>query len=388
MLHASYFMRIGVDARVLLRDLYSGIGEYTLRLLHAMAEQGSKHEFHLWVNSFKEPRTPWHETLPANCTLHITRFPNKILTARHRIFGTPLCNALVGGADVWWSPHFLPAPVSCPKVLTVHDLSFLYYPEMFDARRRFWHWMVAPRTQAQSADKVIAVSQSTADDIHEKWHIAPERIATIYSGLGREFSPQNDDERTRVRRAYHLPARFILSLGAREPRKNIAGLVRAYAHFRTLWQGERIGLVLAGSGGWQEHETLRVIRHSSYAADIRTIGFVASQDKPALYAAADCFVYPSFFEGFGFPPLEAMACGTPVIVSHTSSLPEIVQDAGILVDPLRLDEVANAIDAVFSDPSLRADLCAKGLEQAKKFSWGKTAHDTLHTLEQVVHNKV
>src|SRR3989344_3382080 len=280
-LSVSNGMKIGVDARVLLHDLYSGIGEYTLRLLCAMAEQGSQHEFHLWVNSFTAPSIAWRKDLPANCTLHITRFPNKILTARQRFLNTPLCDWLVGGADVWWSPHFLPSPVSCPKVLTVHDLSFLYYPEMFDMRRRFWHWLVAPHAQAQSADMLIAVSQSTADDIHTKWNIAPERMATIYSGVGEEFQPQHEEEKERVRGAYHLPARFILSLGVREPRKNIAGLVRAYGHFRTLWKGERIGLVLAGSGGWQEQETLQAIQQSPYAGDIHTIGFVSPHDKPA-----------------------------------------------------------------------------------------------------------
>ena len=229
MIHNSRNLRIGVDARVLMPDTYGGVGEYTYQLLEAMARRASCHTFCLFVNSGRELAGDFWRLLPPNCRLYRWRIPNKALTLAQRTVRRPLCDRLVGGVDVWWSPHFLPAPVSssCPKVLTVHDLSFLYYPHMFDRKRRLWHWMVRGRREAQEADSIIAVSESTAKDLTEKWGIPKERIKVVYSGVSRACKPITDKGTlAHVQKKYNLPPHFILFLGVVEPRKNLEGLVR------------------------------------------------------------------------------------------------------------------------------------------------------------------
>ncbi|MBI2462696.1 MAG: glycosyltransferase family 4 protein [Candidatus Spechtbacteria bacterium] len=378
-------LRIGVDARVLMNNRHGGVGEYTSCLLEEMVRMAPQHEFHLFLNSMRFSGEDFLETLPPNCIPHIFRVPNKAFSLLHKFFYRPRLDALIGGIDVWWSPHFLPAPVSCPKVLTIHDLSFLYYPEMFDLKRRLWHAMVNPKHEAQTARKIIAVSRSTADDISNKWEISSEKIEVIYSGVGENFSAvRNAQELESARKKYHLPQKFILFFGVIEPRKNLAGLVRAFDYMRSQHPQEKTALVIAGSKGWSSRSLFETIYISPYRNDIYCIGFVDDQDKAALYSMAEIFVYPSFFEGFGFPPLEAMACGTPVVASHVASLPEIVQEAGILVDPLRLEEVAFAMGELLRDDELRVSLREKGLAQAKKFRWEEAARRTLNVLEETV----
>lgn len=381
-------LRIGVDARVLTHGRYGGVGEYTVRLQSEMASIAPHHEFHLFINAARRYSGDFFYSLPSNCVVHSFRIPNKALSFSHKFFNKPFCDNLIGGVDVWWSPHFLPTPVSCPKVVTVHDLSFLYYPELFDLKRRIWHAFINPRHEAESAQKIIAVSQSTREDLKEKWGIPSDKIEVIYSGIGNDLHRVEDVEHLeRVRQLYNLPQKFILFLGVVEPRKNLEGLARAYEHMRSLGSGESTDLVIAGNRGWSSRSLFETIRMSPYRNNIHLIGFVESADKAALYSLADLFVYPSFFEGFGFPPLEAMACGTPVVVSHTTSLPEIVQDAGVLVDPLRLEEIAFAMNEVLRDETLRATLREKGLVQAKKFQWEETARRTISVLEKTAKNK-
>lgn len=377
-------LRIGIDARVLMNNRHGGVGEYTSCLLEGIVRMAPQHEFHLFASSASFSGSDSLSTLSSNCKLHALSIPNKLLSFSHKVFYRPYLDKLVGGVDVWWSPHFLPAPVSCPKALTIHDLSFLYYPEMFDLKRRIWHSMVNPKYEAQKAQKIIAVSQSTADNITNKWGIDNNKIEVIHSGVRDDFSPVSAEQELKgVRDKYKLPRRFILFFGVIEPRKNLAGLVQAFDYMRSQNLQERISLVIAGSKGWSSKLLFETMNISPYRNDIHYIGFVEDNDKAALYSMAEIFVYPSFFEGFGFPPLEAMACGTPVIVSHTTSLPEIVQDAGVLVDPLRLEELAYAMGELLHDDELRSSLREKGLVQARKFRWEVAARRTLCVLEEI-----
>lgn len=294
--------------------------------------------------------------------------------------GWPPIDKLMGGLDIFFSPHFLLSPVSdkCRQIITFHDLSFEYFPEFFPWRKRFWHASLSPETRARQAKKIIAVSQSTKDDLVKLYGLPEKKIKVVYSGVGDEFKKIPAETCRAVKKKYNLPDNFILYFGTIEPRKNLVGLIEAYEIFRQkLGPGNAPSLVIAGQVGWFYKKTMLAAQQSVYAKDIIFTGFVEPVDKAYLFNLAALFVYPSFFEGFGFPPLEAMACGVPVICSHTSSFPEVVGDAALMVDPYNFEELAWAIKEVRQDNNLRADLISRGLERVKNFSWDKCAKETL-----------
>src|SRR6185369_15343895 len=240
---------------------------------------------------------------------------------------------------------------------------------------------------AKSADHIISVSQSTKDDLAMEYRIAPEKISVIYSGMGESFfhMNRNDTELLRIKQKYSLPYRFILYLGTFEPRKNIVALLQGYDALMKFGNAEikKYELVLAGTRGWKYEEIFRSIGNSAYKENIHLPGFIDDEDKVSVYNLASIFVYPSLYEGFGFPPLEAMACGVPVISSHASSLPEIVGNSGILIDPYQPDELYRALESLINNPSFAAKLQEKGLKQAKKFNWELSSRETLDIFEKL-----
>jgi glycosyltransferase involved in cell wall biosynthesis len=321
-----------------------------------------------------------------NTQPYIFRYPNKYFSARTCLINSPKIDQLIRGCDVFFSPHFISAPVSagCKKVVTFHDLSFARYPEFFDLRRKFWHFLNNPKKQAELAGRIIAVSESTAYDLSDIYGINPDKINIIYSGITEEFFREHvREELWHVRAKYKLPERFILSLSTIEPRKNVFGIVRAFEIFKESGSGVDAKLVIAGKPGWLHKDTFNAIKSSKYSDDIIYIGFVEDADKPALYKLAELFVYPSIYEGFGFPALEAMASGTPVVTSACSSLPEVVEDAALLVDPFNISDIAWMMEEVTSDKELADSLSKKGILQARKFSWQKCAEETLAVLTSV-----
>jgi glycosyltransferase involved in cell wall biosynthesis len=250
------------------------------------------------------------------------------------------------------------------------------------------------KQEAKKADKIMADSFSTKEDLVNIYKIDPAKIKVVYLGVSKDFKPIKKDnpQLKRVRKKYSLPASpsggpkpFILYFGTIEPRKNLILLIKAFEALKekTIWKGfegdvfSDLKLVIAGAKGWLYKDIFKEVENSKYKKDIIFTGFVDDKDKPHLYNLANLFVYPSFFEGFGFPPLEAMACGVPTIVSNASSLPEIVGDGAVMIDPYNVDELAFAIRKVLEDKDLRENLIKKGLKQAKKFSWDKTAQEVL-----------
>lgn len=227
------------------------------------------------------------------------------------------------------------------------------------------------RRDARRTNKIIAVSESTKNDLINLYQIKPEKIKVIYSGIGKQFQP------AKVKNQYGLPEKFILYFGTIEPRKNLIGLIKAFQMIKK--KNPDLKLVLAGSKGWLYEDIFKTAKGDK---DIIFTGFIKEEDKPALYNLASVFVYPSFFEGFGFPPLEAMACGTPTIVSNNSSLPEVVGEAALMVDSYNLDELAWLMNEVLNDLKLREELKQRGLAQAKRFSWERTARETMKVLTE------
>ncbi|OIO51858.1 MAG: hypothetical protein AUJ11_01345 [Parcubacteria group bacterium CG1_02_44_65] len=380
-------MKIGIDIRVLARGVRTGVEEYVINLLSHLFLIESEIQYKLFYNAYRKNELSFEWPLRRNVELKNFKIPNRLFFVSARYFNQPKIDRLLGGVDAYFNPHFFGAPVSsrCRKIMTVHDLSFEYFPEFFSWRKRLWQkFLMRTKKEARSADKIIAVSQSTKSDLVNLYGINEEKISVIYSGVGEQFQPISFEQNQPpaagdIKRKYNLPSDFILYFGAIEPRKNIVGLINA---FEVLREKHRIKLVVAGDKGWLYRDIFKTAKESKYRNDIVFTGFIEEKDKPCLYALAKLFVYPSFFEGFGFPPLEAMAGGVPTIVSNSSSLPEVVGESALMIDPNNIDELSWAMEMALTDSELRKYLIKKGIEQAKKFSWDECAKKTLAVLKQ------
>jgi len=286
----------------------------------------------------------------------------------------------------------LHSPVSAPlyfqlsstkSIVTVHDLTFILYPEtMKSLARLYWNFFM--KRGIQKAERVIAISQNTKADLMRYLHIPEEKIRVIPRYPDRRFNEfaEEGGSAHRAREKYRLPDRYILYVGTLEPRKNLARLIKAYAQARrdsSIIQS----LVIAGKKGWLYDSIFEMVRALQIENEVIFTGFVDDEDLPALYSQADFFVYPSLYEGFGLPPLEAMACGTPVLASNTSSLPEVIGDAGILVNPNSVDEIAQGILRVLRGENLRQELREKGLERVKQFSPQRAIEATINVYREV-----
>jgi len=394
-------MVIGIDVRCLAEGRRTGVEEYTLNVLEYLFRIDQKNRYVLFFNSFKKPGIDfaWIKKYP-NVSVKIFRFPNKLMNFFLWYFRWPHLDRLIsgpastrgdsstrGGVDIFFMPNINFGSVSkkCQLVLTIHDLSFEKFTETFSWKRRLWHVFVNPRHITRRARKIVAVSHSTKHDLLTLYRTPAEKIETIWSGVNNEFREIDKDNIVLriVREKYKLPEKFILYFGTIEPRKNIQGLVRAYNEFRIM--AEKNGntdlleydLVIAGYPGWASDAIYTEIKNSRYQYHIFTIEEVAGDDKVALYNCAAIFAYPSFYEGFGFPALEAMKCGIPTIVSNSSSLPEVVNSGALLVDPDKPSELCDIMSEVLSSPELHAKLKKAGLERSQEFRWEKTAEKML-----------
>ena len=382
-------MTIGIDIRMLARGTMTGVEEYTANLLANMLSLNTDIKFKLFYNGYKKVELNYDWLKLPNVELKQYRIPNRFLDTSLYFFNCPKIDKLLKGVDVFFSPHIFLSSVSkkCKTVTTFHDLSFEKYPEFYSTSKNYWHFSMSPKKQARKTDKIIAVSKSTKNDLVELYNINPEKIKVIYSGVSLESRIKNQESRIfEVQKKYNLPEKYILYLGTLEPRKNIIGLIKAFELLkfkqRRPAQGglpaeDNYKLVIAGSKGWLYKDIFKTVENSPAKNDIIFTGFIDDEDKSILYSQAELFVYPSFYEGFGFPPLEAMACGTPVITSNFSSLPEAVGNAAIMINPYNLDELCRAMEIVLNDDELKDILIARGLEQTKKFSWQKCARETL-----------
>lgn len=261
------------------------------------------------------------------------------------------------------------------SVVTVYDLSFLVFPEYFHTLNRIYlKW--GTHASARLARRVIAISESTRHDLVQLLGVPEEKIEVIPPGVESEFFPNGDSSVVdKFRRSKNLPDRMILFVGTREPRKNIPTLIRAFAQVKSRSKLPH-KLALVGGQGWKDESITRALEECGVAGEVVLPGYVPNDELPYWYRAADAFVYPSRYEGFGLPVLEAMASGTPVVTSRLSSLPEAAGDAALLVDPADEEELEDAIVRVVEDRELANELSAKGTERARQFTWTRAAQAT------------
>lgn len=383
-------MKIGIDVRTLMDAKYSGVNEYTFNLIkeiikldsHSTGSGRSENEYRLFYNSATKTTNPAENFSGHHVRVIKKNYPNKILNyILFKFFNWPKIDKMLD-VDLFFMPHinFISLSRKCKGILTVHDLSFLRYPEFFNWRKNFWHKMINVKKLVRRFDHIVAISENTKKDIIELCGISPEKVSVIYSGLGDEFRvvDGNDVNLKKIKDKYILPDKFILYLGTLEPRKNIEGLIMAYKQFRDKGGDRGCKLVIAGARGWKTKKIFKAQQDSGYQDDIKFIDYVDREDRVYLYNLASIFVYPSFYEGFGFPPLEAMACGAPTITSMASSLSEAVEGASIMVDPYNISDIASSIEIVLSNDSVRNSLIANGIDRAKDFNWQKTAGEYLN----------
>ncbi len=372
-------MRIGIDATALPPQPV-GAGNYIIQLIRALASLKVNDEFVI----FAQQRGQALISLPENDSFEWTiledRNPGSRLIWEQTLFPQLIKRS---GVDLLHSMHYTrPVRLPCASVVTFHDMTFFLYPELHTRAKRLF-FPLAIRASARQADALTAVSESTRQDAIRVLGISPEKIAATQLGVDPAFRPINDAGFKRViAEKYDLPERFILYVGLLEPRKNLPMLIRAYK--RLIDGGENFKLVLVGRYGWRYEELLRQINNLDLEGMVHFTGYVSQEDLPLVYNLSSLFVYPTLYEGFGLPALEAMACGVPVITTDVSSLPEIVGEAGILVPVNNVEALYGAMIAVLGDEDLRRKMINKGIQRAAKFTWEQTAKLTFQVYQQVM----
>jgi glycosyltransferase involved in cell wall biosynthesis len=365
-------MRFAVDAHAIGRHL-TGNEVYVRNLLGALATEAADCELVAYVSSDD-----------VFCTL-----PSRIRA--RRVASNPFLRLGFDlSAKVWQDrPDLLhvqyTAPLGCPVpvVVTVHDVSFLEHPEYFP-RERALQLQWAVRRTVRRAARILTVSEFSRSSILRAYgDLAEDRVVAVHNAAS-DFRPvSREAAAATVRERFSIAIPFLLSVGDLQPRKNQIGLIRAFARLVHAYPQFKHNLVLAGKDTWFADRVHQAARDSGVAERIRFLGFVSDQDLLQLYNTCDLFVFPSFYEGFGLPALEAMACGRAVVCSNTSALPEVVDGAAILFDPYYPDEIVRAIADLLLDPELKARMERLGLQRAAHFSWQKTAQKTLEVFYEV-----
>jgi glycosyltransferase involved in cell wall biosynthesis len=381
--------KIGLNAQLLsLQPNYrsAGINRYIYNVLLGLSHCTDRHRFTVFLSERNFPSSQYLEQ-------RVSRLP----TARPavRIFWEQCIQPWLlarSGIDLLHAMAFVtPLWSVCPSVATIYDLSFLRYPRSFRAWNRLY-LSTLTRVSARTASHIIAISKSTAQDVTRFFGVAPDRISVVYCGVEPEYRPLPRDEVERFRRQRGMPDRMILYVGTIEPRKNLARLLEAYRLLLQSWPDHHGSaardpaprLVIAGARGWLYEDILARIETLGLTRDVMLPGYVPGSELPLWYNAAECFVYPSTFEGFGLPVLEAMACGAPVVTSNSSSLPEVAGDAGCTVSPDNVPELADMLRQVLTDSERRANMRRQGLDRAGLFSWDKAARETIAVYDRVL----
>jgi glycosyltransferase involved in cell wall biosynthesis len=362
-------MLIGIDASRAVVFPRTGTENYSLQLIRHLLALDTHHHYRLYFNRHL-PLATCHLPL-ATCHLRIIPFP-RLWT--HLRLSWEMARR---PPDILFVPaHVLPLIHPRRSVVTIHDLGYLYYA---DAHRPFDRWYLHWSTSyhVRAASHLIADSQTTRDDLIRHYRAAPERVTVVPPGCDEVFHPLTDEDRlAQAKGRYGIHGDYLLHVGTVQPRKNLGRLLDAFARL-----GGKVQLVLVGKWGWMYDRIFRRVEELELGDRVLFTGHVPQEDLPSLMSGARLLVMPSLYEGFGLPVVEAMASGTPVVCSNASSLPEVAGDAALLVDPLDVEALAEAMRRLLEDQELRAELIARGLQRARHFSWPRCARQVLSILE-------
>lgn len=376
-------MRIGIDCRTILNQKAgerAGVGHYTYYLIKNLLKIDKKNKYILFFDHRFKNVKEFHRK-----NVEIIRFPwseyKKYLPFgySHYFVAKVLEKA---DLDVFHAPaNIMPLSYDKPAVITVHDLAIYNHPQWFPPKQKFSVKISVPKS-IKKAKKIIAISQSTKKSLLRQFHVSPEKIKVIYEGFTKE-KPCNSRVIKKTLRKYKIKDKFVLYLGTLEPRKNVSALIKAFdamvgANFKNYKDYQ---LILAGGIGWKHAPIFQAIKEVKHSR-VRYLGYVSTMEKMALLSSAACFAFPSLWEGFGLPVLEAMSLGTPVITSNISSLPEVTGKAGILVNPEKAESIKAGLKKLLANKKTLRKYARKSKKQARKFSWQKCAKETLKIYKQ------
>jgi len=379
-------MKIIIDASPAVNDS-TGIGRYGANLIQTLPKVDSKNHYLYFYNYIRDKngqKARFIKTINyPNVVSKKVLLPGKLKEAIWgQKFFDPL-ERLAGDYDVFHGLNFLSVTKKARNVIvTIHDLTFLLYPHFITAGYPEYFAIFTKRA-LQQAKKVITISSATATDINKFFPGYGEKIKIIPLGVEeRFFMPAKVSEKTHVRVKYQLPDKFILFLGTLEPRKNIENLIQAYYKLSASLK-DKYRLIIAGKKGWLYEQIFQKVGDLNLEGNVLFLDYVDDKDLPILYQLASLFAYPSFYEGFGLPVLEAMASGVPVLCSNTSSFPELVGEAALMVEPISFYPIKKGLERILKSKVLQAKFGKAGKERALQFSWGKTARETLKVYKEV-----
>jgi glycosyltransferase involved in cell wall biosynthesis len=355
----------------------AGVGRYTRELVHHLGMTAGDSQLRLFYFDFKRKGTPFETP---NATHHPVHWlPGRLAQLAWKTINWPSFDFFAGPADLYHFPNFILPPLKSGRALvTIHDMSFLRFPEFAD-ERNLKYLSARIRDTVKRADAIITDSQFSAKEIQALLSVDPAKIFPIHLGIEESFKVQDKAaiQPTLTRLGLNRP--YLLTVGTLEPRKVFPFLIEVFEKL-TDFDGD---LVIAGMPGWKYEPTLERIRNSSRAANIRWLNFVEDSQLPALYAGAELFLFTSLYEGFGFPPLEAMACGTPVLSSAHGSLKEVLGSGAMLMETFDSDLWSSKANIILSEPDCRRMMVAYGLRQVSKYSWEDTAKKTWEVYRKV-----
>jgi len=399
-------MKIAIDIRHLTAKHPSGVGRYTIELIHALAKTSKEDVFYLFASGSARSLDQLPDFPYKNVHIFRKHIPNKILSLILKANIRPLESFLDDKPDVWLFPNVNSIYTHLPYALTVHDISPFLYPEFFTRKDHAWNRFICFKRCVQNASHLITVSQTTKQDLIEEFRIDSDTISTTPLGVTNVYTKKIEPSDRSFLQSHTISFPYFLTLSTKEPRKNIESIIEAYSTWRKKhanprgWHQDstcanqtnttqesskhprqprglaRIPhLVIAGGEGWKSESVQRLAAESSFKQDIHFLGYVPEKHKPALYRNAEAFFFPSFYEGFGLPPKEAAACGTPVVTSFSSSLPEVMQQTAVYVDPYNVTDIVQAIEVVNSKSIKLPSLASEPSE-----TWRETAKKTLKIL--------
>lgn len=364
--------RFGYDKKTGLPNRV-GSGEFCFQLLKSLFDLDKKNNYFIYL-----PIPPSSDLPKENSNWHYVVFSSKklwtLISLSKKLFNNK------NNLDVFFSPtHYSPFTFLCPSVVAILDVSYLHFPGMF-SRRDLYQLKLWGRYSISKAKKIITISESSKSDIIKKYKVSSSEVAVVYPGIKKESTSMNHElGMDELRKKFGISNKYILFVGTLQPRKNVERLIEAFAKLKR----EDLDLVIIGKKGWMFDDILDAPKKFHIEPRVRFLHEVTDEELPPFYKNAVMFVLPSLYEGFGLPVLEAMKYGCPVITSDISSLPEAGGDAALYVDPNNVDDIASKMRKLLEDENLRKDLIAKGKKQIEKFSWEKSAKETLAVLESL-----